>query len=446
MSRAMSPQRPTSTPPVPRLIEHEAITASAGSGKTFQLANRYIRLLALGVPSDRICALTFSRKAAGEIFDSVVEHLCKAAADAALAREAGARIGLRDATPITFRRHLRLFLNNLHRNHIGTLDSFMIGILRTFPNELGVSADFEVMDSEGAAGRELRRTVLDRIFRAPAVDAAAQQDFLAAFKQATFGHEEKTMSRALERFAGEFRSRFQTARQADLWGHPDAIWPAGCPWLADRATDLATAVEALRAALAAAGTEDAVAARWNEFLDALRAHSPGQPLPARENTFLEKLLEARRELRTGKASIVVERKARALTPPVCAAAYTLTQSYLAGEITAVLEQSRGIFRVLEKYDAVYQSVSRRVGRLTFDDAQYLLAPANEAGAGLAVSRLAGSEGRLYIDFRLDSQLDHWLLDEFQDTSDLQWSVLRNLADEILQDGTGTRSFFYVGDV
>ncbi|MBM3132973.1 MAG: hypothetical protein FJZ95_08090, partial [Chloroflexi bacterium] len=30
-------------------IHHEAILASAGSGKTFELAHRYIRLLALGV-------------------------------------------------------------------------------------------------------------------------------------------------------------------------------------------------------------------------------------------------------------------------------------------------------------------------------------------------------------------------------------------------------------
>ncbi|MBN2099436.1 MAG: UvrD-helicase domain-containing protein, partial [Dehalococcoidia bacterium] len=62
-----------------------------------------------------------------------------------------------------------------------------------------------------------------------------------------------------------------------------------------------------------------------------------------------------------------------------------------------------------------------------------------------ISRQPSAEARLYIDYRLDCKLDHWLLDEFQDTSDLQWEVLRNLADEILQDSSGRRSFFYVGD-
>ncbi|HEY1110102.1 MAG TPA: 3'-5' exonuclease, partial [Opitutaceae bacterium] len=55
-------------------------------------------------------------------------------------------------------------------------------------------------------------------------------------------------------------------------------------------------------------------------------------------------------------------------------------------------------------------------------------------------------GRMEIDYRLDAQLDHWLLDEFQDTSSDQWSVLRNLIDEAVQDPSGKRSFFCVGDV
>ncbi|MFO1490878.1 MAG: UvrD-helicase domain-containing protein [Kiritimatiellia bacterium] len=41
---------------------------------------------------------------------------------------------------------------------------------------------------------------------------------------------------------------------------------------------------------------------------------------------------------------------------------------------------------------------------------------------------------------------HWLLDEFQDTSDLQWAVLGNLVDEVMQDAGDERRFFCVGDV
>ena len=50
-----------------------------------------------------------------------------------------------------------------------------------------------------------------------------------------------------------------------------------------------------------------------------------------------------------------------------------------------------------------------------------------------------------MNFRLDSSFDHWLLDEFQDTSRLQWQALRDLVDEVIQSDSGRRSFFYVGD-
>ena len=76
-TKAVDKHSPQSTVHSPRStpLSHQAISASAGSGKTFRLSHRYIRLLADGVPPDRICALTFSRKAAGEIFDSIVNYL-----------------------------------------------------------------------------------------------------------------------------------------------------------------------------------------------------------------------------------------------------------------------------------------------------------------------------------------------------------------------------------
>ena len=46
---------------------HVVIRASAGTGKTFQLANRFLGLASAEQPVDRILAATFARKAAGEI-------------------------------------------------------------------------------------------------------------------------------------------------------------------------------------------------------------------------------------------------------------------------------------------------------------------------------------------------------------------------------------------
>ena len=72
---------------------HVVIRASAGTGKTYQLAVRFIGLLAAGARPDEILATTFTRKAAGEILDWVLFWLARAAADeaerATLAKEIG---------------------------------------------------------------------------------------------------------------------------------------------------------------------------------------------------------------------------------------------------------------------------------------------------------------------------------------------------------------------
>ena len=57
------------------------IRASAGTGKTYQLTNRFLRLLVSGVPPEGILAATFTRKAAGEILERILRTLARAAND-----------------------------------------------------------------------------------------------------------------------------------------------------------------------------------------------------------------------------------------------------------------------------------------------------------------------------------------------------------------------------
>ena len=50
-------------------IENTAIIASAGTGKTYRLAMRFIRLLSLGAKPSEILTLTFTRAAAAEMLE-----------------------------------------------------------------------------------------------------------------------------------------------------------------------------------------------------------------------------------------------------------------------------------------------------------------------------------------------------------------------------------------
>ncbi len=59
----------------------ELIKASAGSGKTYQLTDRFIYLILRDFKPESIVVLTFSRKAAGEFFDAILCKLAEAAKD-----------------------------------------------------------------------------------------------------------------------------------------------------------------------------------------------------------------------------------------------------------------------------------------------------------------------------------------------------------------------------
>ena len=69
------------------------IEASAGTGKTFSLVTRLLNLIFGGTEPERIVALTFSRLAAGEIFNSFIERLARAAGDPKVAAAEAERLG-----------------------------------------------------------------------------------------------------------------------------------------------------------------------------------------------------------------------------------------------------------------------------------------------------------------------------------------------------------------
>ncbi len=482
-------------------IGHVMILASAGSGKTYALTNRYVRLLALGARPERIVALTFTRKAAGEFFDEILNKLARAATDPVFACKLTGEIGLGPegdpAAPGPAHRRpesgaaagpdylhlLRTVADAMHQLRLGTLDGFFARIASSFPLELGLSGEFEILEEHAA--RAERTRVLRRLFERAGALGPAQREFIEAFKRATFGLEEKRLGAQLDEFLDRHQEVFLAAPAADLWGNPARIWPAGSHWLGP-AADPGAAVKTLRAWVDAAAIGDRQRARWQAFLEAWTGWSPGIA-PARPLAYvLEKALDAWRALEAGNAVLEFDRKKQELHAEACAALAVLTRHIVGGELARRLEVTCGIHGVLAGYEAVYHDAVRRMGRLTFGDIQRLLQPDDGApvlGGGDSLSPYSGDKAggpaggggpgaagqlelplaiaeaapagpggppagrdRLAIDYRLDAGTDHWLLDEFQDTSHGQWSILRNLIDEVVQDPTGTRSFFYVGDV
>jgi ATP-dependent exoDNAse (exonuclease V) beta subunit len=125
------------------------ILASAGSGKTHALTGQFVALLARGAAPDRIVALTFTRKAAGEFFDEILAKLAGAARNSGEAARLAAEIKRPSLGPADFLRMLRQVVDSIHRLRLGTMDSFFARIVRAFPLELGLTRDFEILEGPG---------------------------------------------------------------------------------------------------------------------------------------------------------------------------------------------------------------------------------------------------------------------------------------------------------
>jgi hypothetical protein len=274
---------------------HEAISASAGSGKTFQLAHRYIRLLAAGVEPDRIAALTFSRKAAREIFDSIVGYLCDAAGSREAAATTSRRLGVPELPPDDYVAMLRRLLNMLNRLHIGTLDSFTVGVLRSFPFELGIPPAISLMGSGSAEALEVQQQALSSLFHVSSAGEGTAAGLLDAFTRASFGRSEKKIEARFVEFINGYHS-FSASCRRHPRGASRTSSAGGKPWPA--AGDPAEACATLERELASRDARDKVMERFRAFggrADLLRplgmVRAAQVPLP--------RLLDAADDLRRG---------------------------------------------------------------------------------------------------------------------------------------------------
>ena len=179
------------------------IEASAGTGKTQALAERLIELLRLGVKPQEIVALTFSRAAAGEIFERFVSLLADRAAE--------------DPSCVAL---LREVIATQHLSQIGTLDSFLMRIVRSFPLELGLCGDLEMMD-EYRAGVELSRTSFSILRR---TDRATKKAFVEAFSLAMNHENVRSFAKSYRTFIAAWHEHVLAHPSADAWGVPETIW------------------------------------------------------------------------------------------------------------------------------------------------------------------------------------------------------------------------------
>jgi ATP-dependent helicase/nuclease subunit A len=411
------------------------ILANAGSGKTYELVTRCIKLLSLGQQPDEILALTFTRKAAAEFLQKLFERLGDAIEDGKKRADLAGDLGVAEVSRDQCLEWMHQLIAALPRLSMGTMDQFFGRIVRGFPFELGLSREFELLDD--AAQEENLRVTLELVFREGTKDRKALGDLLEMLRQSNRNRSGASALRDLQEDVTKLHAQIAGPSKEVVWGDERTIWakPEENQFLS--APPLAKVAPAfLREVLNTQKDElgESFLLYLEDMVQRAVQRAPDAGLGPHLTGFLEYLGNKWKLVRKENSeTLSFGRKGRLLKRgEVAACCDELKRALIGAELRSRLSSSAAVHRLLRRYEKIYEDTVRSTGALTFNDVTEIL---------------TGHSGKLKdsIAYRLDSRHKHWLLDEFQDTSRAQWEVLEPLVSEVIMDPGNERTFFYVGD-
>ncbi|MDT7934256.1 MAG: double-strand break repair helicase AddA [Sphingomonadaceae bacterium] len=415
------------------------VSASAGAGKTQLLTARILRLLLTGAPPESILALTFTKAAAAEMQSRVLGRLMRwaGAGDAEIGADLVA-LGLKAPSPELIVRARQLFARALDARgglQVQTIHAFAGRLLAAFPIEAGVSPAFETLDDRAAT--ELERKALDAALANP------PPGFLDDLASLSLRHGEGGALDKLRKLAqhGELLigwgalSGFEARLRAALGLPRDGIAEAV---LADEIAKLSDSALARVAAL----FERHPGGRSKGHAEAIRAwlahDCSGRHASWSKLTAVFITAEG-----TGRSASGWLTKAICAADPDCPriVAAIQAQMLVIEDLRCLLECAAEAARH-KRAAAVLAGerarIQREGGWVTYGD---LITRA---------ARLLGSDGAgEWVRWKLDSRIDHILVDEAQDTNRDQWAIIGALSSEFGAGegarGSTSRSVFAVGD-
>jgi ATP-dependent helicase/nuclease subunit A len=425
-----------------------ALEASAGTGKTRVLVDRYVNLLRAGVDPANILAITFTRKAAAEMRERIIASLTTAAARGEIAasrwRELRDRVG---------------------EIAISTIDAFCLSLLREFPLEADLDPGFSLADDT-----EVPRLIdesLDRALRICRAVARDDEQVALVFAQLGDRRARKGLAALLNRrivapaalmkYLGNTPRDLTVARAAAagaagllgvfdaMPGGFDAFIESGPPHPA-----FLLLVRHLHALQAASGREtwsepgERPGGREQERADTRQAGIDPALVQAafaraREH-FLTQDGKVRSRLPYTKADFTIDAHYQTHRELVLgfASGFLEAQQRYRRDLNVVV--SRGVFRMYRIAEAEYRRTLESHAVLDFSDVLLRTLELLRRMEEFAQSR-----------YRLESRYHHVLVDEFQDTSRAQWELVSLLVQAwgegagLAHSGPLQPSIFIVGD-
>ncbi|MDP1739209.1 MAG: double-strand break repair helicase AddA [Caulobacter sp.] len=418
------------------------VTANAGSGKTKTLIDRVARLLLREVPPAAILCVTYTKAAAAEMQRRLFEVLggWSVMQDDELQRKLvdleGETGGPRDALALS--RARTLFAKALETPgglKIQTIHAFCEKLLRRFPLEAQVSPGFTVMDDAAAAwiATEARAAVARHAFEVEGPLADAYARLSVALDHDSFQQMFAAFEQKRDAIAGYVaRCGGFGGVQADVWmvctGSEDPVTAEDVEAAALAALNPRLYREA--AGVLALGTKTDIKCAEGllsvtDLASALAVFftAKGEGTPA---TWVGKTsgLKTREDLRM--ALLTEQERLGAARDQLRAA--------------RVAEITIQVLALASAYGEAYRRTKQDRGALDFTD---LILRTKEL--------VAERPDAAWVLYKLDSGIDHILVDEAQDTAPEQWEIVRQLTGEFWSGaglrtlGAEARTLFVVGD-
>jgi len=414
------------------------VDASAGTGKTTVLTSRVLRLLLAGASPDRVLCITFTRAAAAEMSNRIIERLGSWAVedDAALAHELYELTGERpDATIQTRARTLFAAIVDAPAGfRIQTIHAFCQSVLRRFPLEAGLAPHFDLLDDRTAgellaeaqqeALIEAGRNANGRLGRALSVlvEYMDERGFAGLIQAVLSARRRLTQTIADHGGVALLTLRIWRELGLEPGDSPTAILEEACrdgafdhgglrhaceTLAAGSATDQRRA-EGIASWLMAANR----AAGWTAYIGQFLS-GKGEPNGNYAKTKAHKAMAHILEPEALRLMKVLDRLR-------CAATATATEAMLvmADTIFGFYERSKASRALLDYDDLI--------------DKTRTLIEGNAA----------------WVLYKLDGGIDHLLVDEAQDTNPDQWAIIKALSAEFYaheDESTHNRTVFVVGD-
>ncbi|HEY5337152.1 MAG TPA: double-strand break repair helicase AddA [Rhizomicrobium sp.] len=428
------------------------VSANAGSGKTYTLANRVTRLLLAGAKPAKVLCLTYTKAAAAEMQGRLFEQLGKWSMlpDAELRGEIE-KIGGAVENQKTLREARRLFAQALETPgglKIQTIHAFCERLLSRFPLEAGVPPSFRVLDDQTAREllAEARSQILNRAGSGDAELASAvgylvtqtSETRLTQILDSATGSDRRKLEHFFDNLPDEADALIRASEKAHGAESGDTVERLANDFCANLAME-ETLLNEVIAWLEAGGKTDAKKAA------SLRA-----AMAASDGTTRFELLSDGLLTDGDLYKIYATKKLADARPELLEYLVTLADRVLAAEKRCRAAKAAALahaaLTVASAMRDVYAREKRLKGVLDYDDL-----------ISRTLHLLGDRPDTAWVLYKLDGGLDHILIDEAQDTSPEQWNIVRKLTEEIFSgDGrerkpdprTGKvlpRTIFAVGD-